>query len=232
MPPDTYWPYVQKVCREHGIPIVADEVICGFGRTGQWFGHQTLGIEPDVVIMAKGLSSGYQPIGAVAVADHLIEEFFEHGGEFFHGYTYSGHPVASAVALENLRIMQTEDMVGNANRMEAVVRDKIGALADHPIVGEVRVKGLLGAIELVKDKKTRERFADWGRVGTICRDTASTTTSSCVPAGTRWCSRRRCASPKQRSTSGQALPARRSMPPGNRCATRLAESRHRHEISR
>jgi putrescine aminotransferase len=103
MPPDTYWPYVQKVCREHGIPIVADEVICGFGRTGQWFGHQTLGIEPDVVIMAKGLSSGYLPIGAVAVADHLIEEFFEHGGEFFHGYTYSGHPVASAVALENLR---------------------------------------------------------------------------------------------------------------------------------
>jgi adenosylmethionine-8-amino-7-oxononanoate aminotransferase len=98
------------------------------------------------------------------------QEFFEHGGEFFHGYTYSGHPVASAVALENLRIMQTEDMVGNANRMEAVVRDKIGALADHPIVGEVRVKGLLGAIELVKDKKTRERFADWGRVGTICRD--------------------------------------------------------------
>ena len=170
VPPDTYWPYVQKVCREHGIPIVADEVICGFGRTGKWFGHETMGFDPDIVIMAKGLSSGYQPIGAVAISDALIAEFFDKGGEFFHGYTYSGHPVACAVALENLRIIEEEGLVENAARMEAVVKDKIGALADHPIVGEVRVKGLIGAIELVRDKKTRARFDDWGRVGGICRD--------------------------------------------------------------
>ena len=170
VPPSTYWPEIQKICGKYGIPIVADEVICGFGRTGKWFGHQTMGFEPDVVIMAKGLSSGYQPIGAVAISDKLIGEFFDKGGEFFHGYTYSGHPVACAVALENLRIIEEEDMVGHAARMESCVKDKIGALADHPVVGEVRVKGLIGAIELVRNKKTRARFDDWGRVGTICRD--------------------------------------------------------------
>ena len=170
VPPSTYWPEIQRICGKYGIPIVADEVICGFGRTGNWFGHQTMGFEPDIVIMAKGLSSGYQPIGAVAISDKLIGEFFDKGGEFFHGYTYSGHPVACAVALENLRIIEDEGMVANAARMEAYVKEKIGALADHPIVGEVRVKGLIGAIELVKNKKTRERFDDWGRVGTICRD--------------------------------------------------------------
>ena len=170
VPPSTYWPEIQRICGKYGIPIVADEVICGFGRTGNWFGHQTMGFEPDIVIMAKGLSSGYQPIGAVAISDKLIGEFFDKGGEFFHGYTYSGHPVACAVALENLRIIEDEGMVANAARMETYVKEKIGALADHPIVGEVRVKGLIGAIELVKNKKTRERFDDWGRVGTICRD--------------------------------------------------------------
>jgi putrescine aminotransferase len=170
VPPSTYWPEIQRICGKYGIPIVADEVICGFGRTGNWFGHQTMGFEPDIVIMAKGLSSGYQPNGAIAISDKLIGEFFDKGGEFFHGYTYSGHPVACAVALENLRIIEDEGMVANAARMEAYVKEKIGALADHPIVGEVRVKGLIGAIELVKDKKTRARFDDWGRVGTICRD--------------------------------------------------------------
>jgi putrescine aminotransferase len=170
VPPDSYWPYVQKVCREHGIPIVADEVICGFGRTGNWWGHQTMGIDPDIVVMAKGLSSGYQPIGAVAISDELIGDFFEKGGEFFHGYTYSGHPVACAVALENIRIMQDEKLIEHAAAMAPYVEEKIGALRDHPIVGEVRVKGLIGAIELVKDKQTRARFDDLGRVGGICRD--------------------------------------------------------------
>ncbi|MGI9512620.1 MAG: aspartate aminotransferase family protein [Anderseniella sp.] len=170
VPPDSYWPYVQKVCREHGIPIVADEVICGFGRTGNWWGHETMGIDPDIVVMAKGLSSGYQPIGAVAVSDKLISDFFEKGGEFFHGYTYSGHPVACAVALENIRIMQDEKLVERAAAIAPYVEEKIGALSDHPIVGEVRVKGLIGAIELVRDKKTRARFDDLGRVGGICRE--------------------------------------------------------------
>ncbi len=170
VPPDSYWPYVQKVCREHGIPIVADEVICGFGRTGNWWGHQTMGIDPDIVVMAKGLSSGYQPIGAVAVSDQLIGDFFEKGGEFFHGYTYSGHPVACAVALENIRIMQEEGLVEHAAAIAPYVEGKIGALSDHPIVGEVRVRGLIGAIELVRDKETRARFDDLGRVGGMCRD--------------------------------------------------------------
>ncbi|MEP1771769.1 MAG: aspartate aminotransferase family protein [Anderseniella sp.] len=170
VPPDSYWPYVQKVCREHGIPIVADEVICGFGRTGNWWGHETMGIDPDIVVMAKGLSSGYQPIGAVAISDELIGDFFEKGGEFFHGYTYSGHPVACAVALENIRIMQDEKLIEHAAAIAPYVEEKIGALRDHPIVGEVRVKGLIGAIELVKDKKTRARFDDLGRVGGICRE--------------------------------------------------------------
>ena len=170
VPPDSYWPYVQKVCREHGIPIVADEVICGFGRTGNWWGHQTMDIEPDIVVMAKGLSSGYQPIGAVAISDALIEDFFDKGGEFFHGYTYSGHPVACAVALENIRILQDEKLVEHAAQIAPYVEEKLGSLRDHPIVGEVRVKGLIGAIELVKDKKTRNRFDDPGRVGGICRD--------------------------------------------------------------
>ncbi len=170
VPPDSYWPYVQKVCREHGIPIVADEVICGFGRTGNWWGHETMGFDPDIVVMAKGLSSGYQPIGAVAVCDKLIREFFEKGGEFLHGYTYSGHPVACAVALENIRIMQDEKLIEHAAEVSKYVEEKIGALRDHPIVGEVRVKGLIGAIELVKDKKTRARFDELGRVGGICRD--------------------------------------------------------------
>ena len=170
VPPDNYWPHVQKVCREHGIPIVADEVICGFGRTGNWWGHQTMGIDPDIVVMAKGLSSGYQPIGAVAISEKLIGEFFDKGGEFFHGYTYSGHPVACAVALENIRIMQDEKIVEHAAAIAPYVAEKIGGLREHPIVGEVRVKGLIGAIELVKDKKTRGRFDDLGRVGGICRE--------------------------------------------------------------
>ena len=170
VPPDSYWPYVQKICHEHGIPIVADEVICGFGRTGNWWGHETMGIDPDIVVMAKGLSSGYQPIGAVAISDKLIGDFFEKGGEFFHGYTYSGHPVACAVALENIRIMQDEKLIEHVAAIAPYVEEKIGVLRDHPIVGEVRVKGLIGAIELVRDKQTRARFDDLGRVGGICRD--------------------------------------------------------------
>ena len=129
-----------------------------------------MGIEPDIVVMAKGLSSGYQPIGAVAISDSLIEDFFGKGGEFFHGYTYSGHPVACAVALENIRILQDEKIVEHAAHIAPYVEEKLGSLRDHPIVGEVRVKGLIGAIELVKDKTTRGRFDDLGRVGGICRD--------------------------------------------------------------
>ena len=170
IPPSTYWPEVQRICRKYGILIVADEVICGFGRTGAWWGHETMGFEPDLVVMAKGLSSGYLPIGALAVSDKVVDEFFDKGGEFYHGYTYSGHPAACAVALENIRILKDEKLVERVRSLAPYLADAIASLADHPLVGEARSKGFIGAFELVRNKKTRERFADTGRVGVICRD--------------------------------------------------------------
>ncbi len=170
IPPCGYWDEVQRIARKYDLLLIADEVITGFGRTGRMWGFETFGITPDLVPMAKGLTSGYQPLGAVAVGERVARVLIEKGGEFAHGFTWSGHPVACAVALENLRILEEEKLVENAARMEAVVAERIGALGDHPLVGEVRVKGLIGAIELVRDKSTRQRFDDLGRVGTICRD--------------------------------------------------------------
>lgn len=171
VPPDSYFPEIQRICREHGILLVADEVICGFGRTGNWFGSETFGIKPDLMTLAKGLSSGYLPISAVLVGDRVARALIDEGGEFFHGFTYSGHPVACAVALENLRIMEDERLVER-------VRDDIGPyfqsrlreLADHPLVGEVRGIGLIAGIDMVRDKDGPVFFQPEGRVGTICRD--------------------------------------------------------------
>ena len=171
VPPDSYFPEIQRICREYGILLIADEVICGFGRTGNWFGSETFGIKPDLMTLAKGLSSGYLPISAVMVGERVARTLIDEGGEFFHGFTYSGHPVACAVALENLRIMQDEGMVER-------VRDDIGPyfqarlreLADHPLVGEVRGVGLIAGIELVRDKDGPVFFQPEGKVGTICRD--------------------------------------------------------------
>jgi putrescine---pyruvate transaminase len=170
IPPSTYWPEVQRICKKYGILIVADEVICGFGRTGKWFGFETFGFEPDIIAMAKGLSSGYMPIGAAAFADHLIKDFFGKGGEFYHGMTYSGHPVAAAVALKNIEILEQEKLVDRVAELAPYFEKALASLRDHPIVGETRSCGLIGAIEIAKNKKTRERFNDPGRVGTICRD--------------------------------------------------------------
>ncbi|HUE47005.1 MAG TPA: aspartate aminotransferase family protein, partial [Aestuariivirgaceae bacterium] len=170
IPPATYWPEVERICRAHGIPLIADEVICGFGRTGNWWGFETFGFTPDIVPMAKGLSSGYLPIGAVAVSDAIMKDFIELGGEFFHGYTYSGHPAACAVALENIRIIEDERLVERVRDLAPVLNDKLAALADHPLVGEVRSCGFIGAVELVRDKKTRARFEPEGRVGIIARE--------------------------------------------------------------
>ncbi len=170
IPPSTYWPEVQRICKKYEILIVSDEVICGFGRTGNWFGFETYGFEPDIVNMAKGLSSGYLPIGAVAFSDKLTKPFFEKGGDFNHGMTYDGHPVAAAVALKNIELIETENMVGRVRELAPYFAAGLQSLADHPIVGEVRSVGLIGAIELSSNKKTRARFHDSGRVGTICRD--------------------------------------------------------------
>jgi putrescine---pyruvate transaminase len=170
IPPSTYWPEVQRICRKYGVLIISDEVICGFGRTGKWWGFQSFGFEPDIVTMAKGLSSGYQPIGAVAFADILIKDFFALGGEFSHGMTYAGHPVAAAVALKNIEIIEDEKLVEHVAELAPDFAKALASLDDHPIVGETRAMGLLGAIELSSDKTKRARFKESGRVGTICRD--------------------------------------------------------------
>jgi putrescine---pyruvate transaminase len=170
IPPSTYWPEVQRICRKYGILIISDEVICGFGRTGNWFGFETFGYEPDIINMAKGLSSGYQPIGAVAISAELLTPFFDKGGEFYHGMTYDGHPVAAAVALRNIEIIERENLVDRVKSLGPYFNEALKSLLDHPLVGEARSVGLIGALELTKNKKTRERFHDCGRVGTICRD--------------------------------------------------------------
>jgi len=172
IPPANYWPAIEKVCRVRNVLLIADEVICGFGRTGNWFGCETLGFTPDLMAMAKGLSSGYLPIGAVAVADKVALPFIEKAGEFFHGYTYAGHPAACAAALENIAIIEDERLVENAaTGAGAYLRKRWAELAAHDIVGEARMVGMIGALELVPDKKrSRRRFPDEGRVGTICRN--------------------------------------------------------------
>ncbi len=171
IPPDTYWPEVQRICHEHDILLAADEVICGFGRTGQWFGSHTFGIEPDLMSLAKGLTSGYVPLSAVMVGERVAEVLIEEGGEFHHGFTYSGHPVSCAVALANLDIFDREALVEYAASQGAKLLARLRAsLGDHPLVGEIRMKGLIGAIELVEDPKRRKFFPSDRGVGTICRN--------------------------------------------------------------
>ena len=170
IPPSTYWPEVQRICKKYGVLIIADEVICGFGRTGKWFGFENYGFEPDIVNMAKGLSSGYLPIGAVAISKQLLDPFFAKGGEFYHGMTYAGHPVAAAVALKNIEILQDEKMVERVAKLGPYLAKALASLNDHPIVGETRSIGLIGAIEITNNKAKRTRFAECGRVGTINRD--------------------------------------------------------------
>lgn len=171
IPPDTYWPEIKRILARHEILLVIDEVICGFGRTGEWFGSQYYDLKPDLMPIAKGMTSGYLPMGGVIVGERVAETLIEHGGEFFHGYTYSGHPVAAAVGLKNLEILRDEKIVEYVKQEAApYLQSKIAQLAEHPLVGEVRGAGLLGAIELVSNKATRERFAEKGMAGTICRD--------------------------------------------------------------
>jgi putrescine aminotransferase len=172
IPPESYWPEVQEICRRHDILLVADEVICGFGRLGHWFGSDRYKIAPDLMPLAKGITSGYLPLSAVMVGERVATTLIADGGEFFHGFTYSGHPTPCAVALANIEILEREGLIDR-------VRDVTGpylakrlheTFDDHPIVGEVRSEGLIAAIELVEDKATRRRFPEYGAVGTRCRD--------------------------------------------------------------
>ena len=171
IPPDSYWPEVQRICDEYGILLISDEVITGFGRLGEWFGADYYGIRPDFMPFAKGVTSGYLPLGGVLVGDRVADVLIDKGGEFYHGYTYSGHPASCAVAMANIRILQREGLIER-------IRDDIGPylqqgwrqLAEHPIVGETRMVGLMGAIEIVSNKETLERFDEKQGAGTICRD--------------------------------------------------------------
>ena len=172
-PPPGYWQEIQRICRKHDVLLVADEVICGFGRTGHWFGSQLYDIAPDFMPMAKGLSSGYLPIAAVGIRDRVFDTLSE-GGVLTHGFTYSGHPVACAVAIANIRLLQRERIVERVREEVAPyfwagLRD----LADtHPIVGELRGAGLIAGLQLVKDRASRTIFTTEDDAAIKCRDFA------------------------------------------------------------
>ncbi len=171
VPPDSYWPEVKRICEHYGILLIADEVICGFGRTGEWFGSNYYDLKPDLMPIAKGLSSGYLPIGGVIVADHIMETLVKLGGEFNHGYTYSGHPVCAAVAIANLKLMIRENIVQSVRETTApYLQKRLRELGEHPLVGEVRGVGMFGALELVKDKENYIKFDKDLGVGVTCRE--------------------------------------------------------------
>ena len=168
--PDTYWPEIQRICDKYEILLIADEVICGFGRTGNWFGSQTLNIRPHIMTIAKGLSSGYQPIGGSIVCDEVASVIG--ACEFNHGYTYSSHPVAAAVALENLNIIEEEGIIDHVRtNIGPYMKELRTGLTDHPLVGEAKIVGMMGSIALTPHKESRAKFAsEPGTVGYIVRE--------------------------------------------------------------
>ena len=173
IPPATYWPAVQKVLDERDVLLISDEVICGFGRTGRWFGCDYFGTKPDLLTFAKGVTNGYQPLGGVAVGDRLADVLTTRGGEFNHGFTYSGHPVPCAAGLAALELYHE---LGTLNYVQDDIApywaEQLSTLADHPIVGEVRTLGMLGAVELVRDKPSRSRLEEDGKAAFYCRNAA------------------------------------------------------------
>ena len=171
IPPATYWPEIQRICDKYGILLISDEVITGFGRLGEWFGADYYGIKPDLMPFAKGVTSGYLPLGGVLVGDRVADVMIDKGGEFFHGYTYSGHPAACAVAIANIRLIQEQGLVERVkNDIGPYLQERWAKLGEHPLVGETRMVGLMGALELVANKETLERFPEKRGAGTVCRD--------------------------------------------------------------
>ena len=171
VPPATYWQKVQEVCRKYDVLVIADEVICGFGRTGNMFGCETFGIKPDIMSVAKQLSSSYLPISAVLISDELYQAVARNSekiGVFGHGFTYSGHPVAAAVAVETLKIYEERDIVSHVKKVAPLFQEGLRAFAGHPLVGEVRGVGLVAAVELVADKKSKRPFDPAGLAGAAC----------------------------------------------------------------
>ena len=177
IPPDSYWPEIQRICDKYEILLIADEVICGFGRTGEWFACDTYNIRPDLLCMAKGITSGYLPLGGVMVRDGVADVLKTAGTEFAHGFTYSGHPASCAVAIANIKEMQSHEIVPKLqSKIAPYFAVKWNELQDHPLVGEARSKGMVAAIELVKDKKTNARYSDEIEAGTLCRE-------NCIKSG-------------------------------------------------
>ncbi len=168
VPPEGYWKKIQAVLKKYDVLLIADEVITGFGRTGNLFGSQTFGLEPDIMTLAKQLSGAYMPISAVMVSDAIYQAIADNSaklGNFGHGYTYSAHPVSAAVALETLKIYEETDIVGHVRAVAPRLQEGLRRFADHPLVGEVRGLGLIAAVELVADRKTKAPFEPIGKVG-------------------------------------------------------------------
>ncbi|TCS40660.1 aspartate aminotransferase family protein [Reinekea marinisedimentorum] len=177
IPPESYWPEIQRICDKYEILLVIDEVICGFGRTGEWFASETYNIRPDLLCMAKGITSGYLPLGGVMVRDNVADVLISANSEFAHGFTYSGHPAACAVAIANINEMQSRNIIAELKETIApYFAEKWQELSEHPLVGEARVKGMVAAIELVSDKTTNTRYKKELEVGMKCRD-------NCIKSG-------------------------------------------------
>ncbi|MDU9412230.1 aspartate aminotransferase family protein [Pseudomonas sp. zfem005] len=167
-PPQGYWAAIQAVCKRYDILVVVDEIVTGFGRLGTMFGSQLYGIQPDILVLSKQLTSSYQPLAALVVSDAIHDVLVSQSqrlGAFAHGLTCTGHPVATAVALENIRIIEERDLLGHVQRLAPEFQRRLRAFADHPLVGDVRAVGLVGAIELVANKATGQPFAQPGVLG-------------------------------------------------------------------
>jgi putrescine---pyruvate transaminase len=170
IPPETYWPEIQRICDRHGILLVSDEVICGFGRTGHWFGCERFGYRPDLMTFAKGITSGYIPLGGVMVGERVARVLIERGGEFNHGYTYSGHPVACAVALANLAVIEREGLVARVHDDTGpYLAAQFATLREHPLVGHAETCGLMGAVQLARDGAAGTPFDESVGIGMVCR---------------------------------------------------------------
>ena len=175
VPPRDYFPRVQEVLRRYDILFIADEVICGFGRTGKMFGCETFGIEPDIMTVAKALSSAYLPISATIISDEIADAISRHSGKlgnFAHGFTYAGHPVSAAVAVETLKIYAERDIVAEVGKVGPYLQAKLQGLADHPLVGEARGVGLIGAVHIVADKAKRTPLPPAAGIGALIQQRA------------------------------------------------------------